>query len=122
MKNLINRRNVKTHPKEDFCACDDFLRLVVTGHVVAAAMQVLNINSTSDTPLNCECDWILPASERSEKLNNICDSIIKRFITLDLLAKDIESEGDKSVDIGETSKDGEMADEEDINQQDTEGR
>ena len=107
LKNLINYRNIKSHPKEDFRACDDFLKLAVNGHVVAAAMQVLNINSISDIPLNCECDWMLSASERSEKLNDIiCDSIIKRFITLDVLAK---SEGDKSVDGAETSNDRGMA-------------
>ena len=63
------------------------------------------MSTISDTPLDCECDWMLSALERSEKLNNICDSIIERFITLDVLAKGIESEGNKSVDGAETSND-----------------
>ena len=112
---------VKTRPKEDFCACDDFLKLVVNGHIVVAAMEVLNMSTISDTPLNCEFDWMLSASERSQKLNNICDSIIERFITLDTLAKYIESEGDKSVVGAETSNDVEEKDTDDRRQKHQDG-
>ena len=80
LKNLIDRRNVKTHPKEDFRACDNFFVLVVRGHVLAAAKQVLEINTLSDIPKDAECDWMLPDEERRMKLEKICETIIERFI------------------------------------------
>ena len=39
---------LKVIPKRTLSACDDFLKLAINGHVVAAAMQVLNINGISD--------------------------------------------------------------------------
>ena len=49
LKNLINRRNVKTHPKDDFQACDDFFVLVVHSHIIAAAMEILD-NESEQNP------------------------------------------------------------------------
>ena len=56
---------------------------------------------------------MLSASERSEKLSNICDSIIEWFVTFDILAEDIKSDGDKSVDGAEISNDIEEKDTDD---------
>lgn len=56
---------------------------------------------------------MLSASERSEKLSNICDSIIEWFVTFDILAEGIKSDGDKSVDGAETSNDIEEKDTDD---------
>lgn len=56
---------------------------------------------------------------KSDKLNNICDSIIERFITLDVLAKDTESEGDQSLDGAEALNNARTAGE-DLEEEDTE--
>ena len=48
LRNLINRRNVVATPMKDFIACDDFFITVLTGHIIAAAMKVLHINSPSE--------------------------------------------------------------------------
>lgn len=80
LKNLIDRRNVKTHPKEDFRACDDFFVLVVQGHVLAAAMKVLEVETLTEMPKDAEFDWMLSDQERKIKLEKICNTIIDKFI------------------------------------------
>ena len=51
LRNLINRRNVVKKAKNDMNACEDF-ELVVTGHVIACAMQLLGMSSIDEIPLS----------------------------------------------------------------------
>lgn len=99
LKNLINRKNVKTHPKDDFRACDDFFVLVVKCHILAAAMEILNIDSLDEIPEGAECDWILPDEDRKIKLERFCNKLIERFVKLGLLEDKKpdtnDAEGDK---------------------------
>ena len=50
MKNLIHRRNVKSKPKDDYNACDDFFMLVLSAHILTAAMEFLGMGSLDDDP------------------------------------------------------------------------
>ena len=40
MKNLIGRTSVPKEPKNDVHACEDFLNVIVDGHVVAASKKI----------------------------------------------------------------------------------
>jgi L1 cell adhesion molecule like protein len=82
LKNLINRRNVKTHPKDDFRACDDFFVLVVH---LAAAIEILDIESLNEIPKGAECDWMLPNEERKMKLDGLCNKLIDHFVKVGLI-------------------------------------
>ena len=50
MKNLIHRRNVKSKPKDDYNACDDFFMLVLSAHILTAAMELLGMGSLDGDP------------------------------------------------------------------------
>ena len=53
LRNLINRRNVVADPKKDMNACEDFFELITNAHILAAAMQMFDINDLTD-PLSSE--------------------------------------------------------------------
>ena len=48
IRNLINRRNVSKHPKVDVNAAKDFLEVIVTEHVLSAAMTYLGISTLDE--------------------------------------------------------------------------
>ena len=48
--NFMNRRNVSKHLKMDVNAAEDFLEIVVTGHVLSAAMTYLGISLQYEMP------------------------------------------------------------------------
>ena len=50
LRNLVNRRNVKKDPSDDVNASEDFLRAVVHGHIIAAAMEVFQMDSLDGVP------------------------------------------------------------------------
>lgn len=50
LRNKLNRTNVVNNPQNNFNACDDFFILVVTGHIIAAALKVLKMTSTNEVP------------------------------------------------------------------------
>lgn len=50
LRNLINRRNVVSVPKNNVAACEEFFLLVVEAHILAAAMSVFGMTNLSDAP------------------------------------------------------------------------
>ena len=50
LRNLLGRSNVVTDPTKDFNACEDFLLVVISGHIIAAAMKALGMKKMDDTP------------------------------------------------------------------------
>ena len=47
LRNLINRRNVVTDVTKDLTACEEFMELVTTGHVLAAAIHITGTTDMS---------------------------------------------------------------------------
>ena len=85
LRNKLNRTNVVLNPTKDFNACDDFFVEVITGHIVAAAMAVLDMNSRSynscDTALPHAQDiWMQPHDVRRASLDTLCKAIFDRFV------------------------------------------
>ena len=67
LRNLINRRNVGKKVKSDM---NDFFELVVTGHIIACAMQLLGMSAIDEVPssaiiLSPEDAWMKDDSEQS---------------------------------------------------------
>ena len=50
IKNLINQTNVSKTPKHRFNACDDFLEIVMTGHILSAALKAFGMKTLTDQP------------------------------------------------------------------------
>ena len=71
--------------KKDFNAHNSFFSLITTSHILAAAMEVLSMDSLDDNPsefLVPKDIPTLPKSERSKIVNHICDVIVHSYIDL----------------------------------------
>ena len=85
LQNVLNRRNVGTKPHKDVNAHEDFLLLILECHILAAAMEVLAMDSLDDEP----CTEILPPDvwmhekeERREILHSIAGVIVNSCVNL----------------------------------------
>ena len=50
LRNIINRRDVVKHPKNNMNACEGFFLLVTEAHILSAAMTTFKMSSASDKP------------------------------------------------------------------------
>ena len=66
----------KHNPKTNFNSCDDFFEIVITAHILAAALEALGMKSLGDTLSeeilpSPEMAWMGSEEERREKLKEI---------------------------------------------------
>lgn len=62
---LINRRNVTKDIKKDMNACEDFLELVTSSHVIAAALHSVGVSNASDFMTNFSSSSTLPSDQQA---------------------------------------------------------
>ena len=71
-------------PKADFNACEDFLDIVVTGHILTAALKMLEMRDSEDIPkkfvANPEEIWMLPDEQRKQSLEEICQKFVENCV------------------------------------------
>ena len=99
LRNLLGRSNVVTDPARDFNACEDFLLVVVSGHIIAAAMKSLGMKTmddsspTADTVIGSDpySLWMLGDEERKKVLDSICSDVLEKYIDFSFL-KDASTE------------------------------
>ena len=87
LRNLINRRNVVSDPKENVNACDDFFTLVVTCHFLTVVMKKLGMSQLDDTPTSddfTQSSWMMSADDRKSALYSFCQRIIDEYVHLPL--------------------------------------
>ena len=87
LRNRLNRTNVAKKPKNDMNACEDFIEIVTSGHIVAAALETFQLDSTDDTPSNdvvpnAQDVWTQPHSTRQACLDKWCKQIFDTFVGL----------------------------------------
>lgn len=113
LRNLVQRRNVGKQPKKDFNAHHDFFNVVVTSHILAAAMEVFGMDSLEDEP----CEGLVPPGidtmakeEREEVLQYLVGIIVDSYIDINhyLLDGDSDphnSESDVQGKVGKNNYD-----------------
>ena len=74
-------------PRKFFNTCEDFLCVVVSGHIIAAAMKALGMKAMDDKPMantatgtNPDNLWMLDEEERKKVLDAVCSEIVERFV------------------------------------------
>ena len=85
LRNALNRRNVSTACKSDFNAYDDFCQLVVSGHIISATMELLEMSSLNDTPSSNivpQGTWMMSDAERKSIVMDIAHLIVDRFVDI----------------------------------------
>ena len=50
LRNLVNRRNVVSDPKDNEAACEDFMLTVTDAHILASVMELFEMELLTDTP------------------------------------------------------------------------
>ena len=56
LRNLVQRRNVGKQSKKNFNAHQDFFNVVLTSHILAAAMEMFGMDDLEDEP----CESLVP--------------------------------------------------------------
>ena len=77
------------HPKNDVKTCEDFFITIVEAHVLAAAMELLGMNSLASVPssdLIAEDYWVESAEQRHTSLMTVCEALVSKFINFKFLA------------------------------------
>ena len=113
LRNRLGCSNVVSDPKKDFNTCEDFLHVVFSGHIIAAAMKALGMKAMDDKPManraigtNPDNLWMLDKEERKKVLDAVCSEIVDLFVDFSFLkeitiGKDcVFSYGNKFLGLG----------------------
>ena len=65
LKHLINRTNVPARPKKNMNAAEDFMQVVVIGHVAALAMRHFTMTTVNDKPKHSKVSWCHESQKES---------------------------------------------------------
>ena len=81
----MKRRDVTNSPKKKFDACHDFFMLVLSAHIIVASMEILGMESITDTP----SEILIPPDileksndERKEVMDHVVGIIIDTFVDI----------------------------------------
>lgn len=85
LRNLISRSNVSAHPVKSYNESDDFFRVIVTGHILAAALKHLHMKSLADVPSITAVEhpedlWMETSEQRTAVLQSVCEDIVDKFV------------------------------------------
>ena len=74
-----------TKPSKDYNSCDNFFNLVVTCHVLAAALKLLSMESLAGFPsttILADPDnvWMKNKEERRDILLQLCGKLVDQFV------------------------------------------
>lgn len=90
LRNLINRKNLPSKPKKDLNACEDFMEVVGTGHIIAAAKELLEDESIDPSSMTPE--------QKNDKIHEFGRKIVNKYINLHLVGEDSLEMGDSVLD------------------------
>jgi hypothetical protein len=96
IKNVINRTNVPTKPKNNVNAAEEFFMSVLIGHIIAAAMDFLNMQSLNDLP-SCLSQLLLDedVEVRRHKFHLKVEEMLSKYFNISAFDKDEIDDDDK---------------------------
>lgn len=77
VRNLMNRRNIPATPKNDVNACEDFLTVVDIYYILAATLQVMELESKESSASIPS----VPAELQHAAITDIANKVVKRMLT-----------------------------------------
>ncbi len=96
LRNLINRRNISKSPKNNVNASEDFMEVIVNGHILAAVMSYLGMSSIHDRPspsIVSHDVWMESDDVRRLVLHSIAEHVISQHVDLATSFKDPSHSG-----------------------------
>lgn len=102
LRNKLNRTNFISTPKNDVNACEDFISIITSGLLVAAALTTYEMDSVDDIPSdnvlpNAELVWTLTNGERQDKLNDLCGLVYDKFVNFKFNTTEVPTSSVDSV-------------------------
>ena len=98
LRNLINRRNVISHPKHEVTACEDFFVLIVKAHIISACMEVFEMCTLEDRP----SEYFFPNNvekadhtQRESCLMNAMSKVLSQYVDLQIFKEPSELSSSK---------------------------
>ena len=85
LRNLINWKNVVTEPSKEMNACEEFLVVALSAHVLSSALEILQMDSLDDVPSSTSIfppkmeTWKDSKAAKKADLYGLCEAIVKRF-------------------------------------------
>ena len=76
-------------PKNDVNSCEDFFLTVVATHILAAAMELLHMNSLAailSSNLIADDNWLESAAQRHSTLMLVCRALVSKFVDFKFLS------------------------------------
>lgn len=88
LKNLLNRSSVPCSPKKDVHATEDFLQVVLEGHVLSAALEHFGQESLSVCPDPSLSESLkkMPPKLRTAEFEDLASKIIEPHLDFSLLS------------------------------------
>ena len=89
LKVLLNHNRVTFNKCKitDFNACDNFFKVIVSSHIIAAAMELLNMSNVDDEPANESVlspdAWLQDDNARKDILYSISSKIVSTFTDIE---------------------------------------
>ena len=90
LRNLVNRHNIVTNPKENEAACEDFMITVTEAQILAAAMEIFEMDSLSGTP-----SGELDSLQRRNIFILATRQLVEKYFDLTISEK--EGDGDRTI-------------------------
>ena len=85
LRNILNRFSVPTDPKRDVNASEDFLQVLLIGHVVAAGMEIFGMKTMDDQPNDIFLvSQQLSRNQKEQVLTDVAHNVVSKFVNLDL--------------------------------------
>ena len=99
LRNLINRRNVVCNPSKDVNASEDFFLLLVTCHILCAAIKIFKMDGIDSFPERVEEEWnVQTKEERQSKLESLSLQVVTTFVDLSTFSCSEAKKGGPSKD------------------------
>jgi len=91
---VIERTNIKKEPKDDFYACEDFVVLNTTCHILCVAMESLSMDSVNSKPHHELISDNIKTQSKEERmivLSSISNMIVEKTVNLCMQYHDNDS-------------------------------
>ena len=102
LKVLLNCKQVKLHKSKisDFDAADNFFNITLSSYIVAAAMNLLNMDTLDDEPgknnIIAEDEWLKDPDTCRDALYAL-SSIVKKYIDLSMDTSTVNTESEEDI-------------------------
>ena len=80
LQNLLHRQKIPKEVKKDFRAVNDFIQLLMDGHIVAAALEFFGMGSVESEPTKNNFSSTMGTSDKVKYINKTVGKFVDKFV------------------------------------------